>query len=183
MGSTLDKNLLAEYDNEQLHHLNIHGILPAIVEWDGWHLPTTDDLLCLSMVMKLKEINKGLFSLEGPNWLLFGESPYHHYLMSHPEEIACPALERYCLHIGYSLTNSSASISNNIIAIPGTLVSAANMAAGHTIMVANVTIPEHSSPGLEMNVPVDIEMEEKTSSSTSQGVPEVPMQTNKETPL
>jgi len=183
-GSTLDDDLLAEYDDERLHRLDLHGVPPAIVEWDGWRLPTTDDLLRLSIVMKLEEINKGLFSLEGPNWLLFGESPYRRYLTSRPEEIARPALERYRLRIGYAPTNSSAPISDNIISAPGTLASAANTAVGNTCIVANATIPERLSPGLGITVHGDIEMEEgKTSSSTSQEISENPMQTDKETSL
>lgn len=183
-GSILDDDLLAEYDDERLHRLDLHGIPPAIAEWDGWRLPTTDDLLRLSIVMKLEEVNKGIFSLEGPNWLLFGESPYRRYLSSRPEEIARPALERYRLRIGYTPPNPSAPISGTIIPAPGTSTSAANAAVGDIDIVANATIPERSSPGIGITVHGDIEMEEgKTSSSTSLEISEAPMQTDKDTSL
>jgi len=179
-GSTLDDDLLAEYDDERLHRIDLYGVPSAITAWDGWRIPTTDDLLRLSIVMKLEEENKGLFSLDGPNWLLFGESPFRRYLTSRPEEIARPALERYRLRIGYSATiNPTPTLAPG----PGTQALAVNAAVGNTDMAVNAAIPERLSSGA--SAPADVEMEEeKASTSTNPtAVPEVSMQNDKDTSL
>jgi hypothetical protein len=66
--------LLADVEVDRLRRVALHGVPPAIPQWDGWFYPSSEDLTRLWYFMEGEE-RRGITSLDSDNWLWVGESP------------------------------------------------------------------------------------------------------------
>ncbi|RDB19215.1 hypothetical protein Hypma_013741 [Hypsizygus marmoreus] len=71
-------------DDECLRRLRHFGVPPAISNWDGWYVPTPDDLIRLSILLDLED-KKGQSSVR-MDWYLIGALPMVDYLGNRPHE-------------------------------------------------------------------------------------------------
>jgi hypothetical protein len=67
-------------DDLRLLNLSIWGIPAAIVGWDGWQVPTPEDLDQLQYIL-LAEEHKGIYCTnDSSDWLLASEDPHFEQL-------------------------------------------------------------------------------------------------------
>ena len=71
-----------DLDNERICWLGVHGLPPAIPEWDGWYTPTTEDVGCIHM-LRITEEDRDHYCLDDSrDWLLAGEDPHFDQLFA-----------------------------------------------------------------------------------------------------
>ena len=61
------------------------------MRWGAWNQPTPDDITRLQTILCLEEARRGRTSLDSPNWLLIGESPYYLALPNRSDYSAIPS--------------------------------------------------------------------------------------------
>ena len=75
-GPSQTDTIYREIDDERIRWLGVHGVPPAIAEWDGWYTPTVEDVRQVN-TLRAAEEEKDLFCQEdGRDWLLAGEDPH-----------------------------------------------------------------------------------------------------------
>jgi hypothetical protein len=79
-GSPEAHDLYEAVDDLCLLNLSIWGIPEAIAEWDGWRVPTSEDLDRLQHIL-MAEKHKGIYCKDHSlDWLLVGEDPHFEQL-------------------------------------------------------------------------------------------------------
>ena len=71
-----------DLDNKCIHWLGMHGLPPAIPEWDGWYTPTTEDVGCIHMLWITEEDHDHYCLDDSRDCLLAGEDPHFDQLFA-----------------------------------------------------------------------------------------------------
>jgi hypothetical protein len=71
-----------EVDNERIHWLGVHGLPPAIPEWDRWYNPTVEDVGRVHMLQAMEEDRDHYCLDDSHDWLLVGEDPHFNQLFA-----------------------------------------------------------------------------------------------------
>ena len=75
-----------EIDNERLRWLGVHGVPPALPEWDGWYSPSDEDIGRVQRIMAGEE-HDGTYCMDDcSDWLLVGEDPHFDRLFARRQE-------------------------------------------------------------------------------------------------
>jgi hypothetical protein len=75
-GSPESRDLYEAVDDLRIVNLSVWGVPAAIPEWDGWRVPTVEDMDRVRQILQGEE-RKGIYCTDdSPDWLLVGEDPH-----------------------------------------------------------------------------------------------------------
>ena len=92
-GSPESRDLYEAVDELRIVNLSIWGVPAAIPEWDGWCIPTEEDMDRVRQILLVEE-RKGIYCTDdSPDWLLVGEDP-HFDQLRHRRRPSDPRVQR-----------------------------------------------------------------------------------------
>ena len=75
--------LFNNIDNDRLAHLDTFGVPPIIPKWDGWWVPSTDDIIQVHALWLREEKENCYCQDDSDDWLQVGDDPYFYSLCNH----------------------------------------------------------------------------------------------------
>jgi hypothetical protein len=75
-GPSPASSMYREIDDERLHWLGVHGLPPAIPEWDGWYTPSDEDVSRVNALRAVEEERDQFCQDDSRDWLMVGEDPH-----------------------------------------------------------------------------------------------------------
>ncbi|KNZ77544.1 hypothetical protein J132_05169 [Termitomyces sp. J132] len=78
-------------DNKHHYQLQTIEVPPAVQEYNGWYIPSTDVQKCFHMLLQIHE-SRGHSPLDAAEWLHFGEDGIFTHLLNQPAELVRASL-------------------------------------------------------------------------------------------
>jgi hypothetical protein len=92
-GSPESRDMYEAVDDLRIVNLSVWGIPPAISEWDGWRIPSVEDVERIQQIM-IGEERRGIYCLDdSTDWLRVGEDPHMEQLRTR-RNLADPRVRR-----------------------------------------------------------------------------------------